>query len=133
MDPITTAIVAAVTAGVTEVGTKAISDAYQGLKDLIESKLGQDSKVPEAIDGLEGTPESTGRQMVLAENMALEKADWDPELVRLAEKLVQALIETKAGAKAVGKYQIDAKGAQIGVVGDNAKVEGGIHFGDSQK
>lgn len=131
MDPITTAIVAAVTAGVTETGKKAFSDAYQGLKDLIKSKLGRDSKVPEAINELEDNSESKGLQMVLAEAMALEKADEDPELIDIAKQLVVALSETEEGQSAVAKFQIDAKRAQIGVVGDKAKVEGGIHFGDS--
>jgi hypothetical protein len=39
----------------------------------------------------------------------------------------------KSDGKAAAKYQIDAKDAKIGVVGDKAHVEGGIHFGDRKK
>jgi hypothetical protein len=133
MDPITTAIVAVVTAGVTDIGKKAFADVYQGLKGLIKSKFGQDNKISKAIADLEDNPELKGRQLVLAENMAMEKADQDPELINIAKQLVQALNKTEAGRRAVAKYQIDAKGAQIGNVGDNAKIEGGIHFGDNKK
>ena len=133
MDPITIAIVAAVSAGITDIGKKAFGDAYQGFKDLIKSKFGPDSKVSTAIAELEKNPESKGRQITLAETMAQEKADQDHELINIAEQLVQALKETDQGRLAVAKYQIDAKGAQIGVMGDGAKVEGGIHFGDSKK
>ena len=48
MDPITNAIVAAVSAGITDIGKKAFGDAYQGFKDLIKSK-GPDNKVCTAI------------------------------------------------------------------------------------
>jgi hypothetical protein len=133
MDPITTAIVAAVSAGITDIGKKAFGDAYQGLKSLIKSKFGPDNKVSTAIAELEKNPESKGRQITLTETMAQEKADQDHELINIAEQLVQALKETDQGRLAVAKYQIDAKGAQIGVMGDGAKVEGGIHFGDSKK
>ncbi len=133
MDPITAAIVAAVTAGVTDIGKNAFTDVYQGLKSLIKSKFGKNNKVSKAIADLEDNRESKGRQMVLAENMAMEKLDRDTDLISKAEKLVQALKETEDGRRAVAKYQIDAKDSQIGVVGDNAKVEGGIRFGDSDK
>ncbi len=133
MDPITAAIIAAVTAGVTDIGKNAFTDVYQSLKGLIKSKFGKDNKVSTAIADLEDNPKLEGRQMVLAENMAMEKADQDSDLISMAEKLVQALKETEDGRRAVAKYQIDARDAQIGVVGDNAKVEGGIRFGDSDK
>jgi hypothetical protein len=49
MDPITNAIVAAVSAGITDIGKKVFGDAYQGFKDLIKSKFGPDNKVCTAI------------------------------------------------------------------------------------
>ena len=137
MDPITTAIIAGVTASVTgditAVGKKAIVDAYESIKKAVKSKFGKDSKLSKAITELEENPKSKGQQMLLAETMAMEKADQDPKLISIAEQLVQALNETEAGRRAVAKYQIDAKDAQIGVMGENAKVEGGIHFGGSKK
>lgn len=137
MDPITTAIIAgvaaSVTGDVTAAGKKAVVDAYDAIKKAVKSKFGKDSKLSKAITELEENPESKRQQMLLAETMAMEKADQDLKLISIAEQLVLALNETEAGRRAVAKYQIDAKDAQIGVVGDNTKVEGGIHFGESKK
>ena len=41
MDPITTAIVAMASAGLTAIGQDACADAYQALKAVINRKLGQ--------------------------------------------------------------------------------------------
>ncbi len=38
-------------------------------------------------------------------------------------------IEHYDASQATGKYQVDAPDAQVGVIGDGAKIEGGIHFG----
>jgi hypothetical protein len=128
VEPITTAIVAAVTAGIADIGKKAFGDTYQGLKDPIKSKFGQDNKISKAIAELENNPESKGRQTILAEPVVQEKADRDPELIHLARQLVRTLEETEQGRQAVAKYQIDARGAQIGVTGDKAHIKGWVHF-----
>jgi hypothetical protein len=133
MDPITTAIITAVSAGITDIGKKAFYDAYQGLKGLIKSRYGQDNKILKAIADLEENPASKGRRMILAEIMVQEKADQDSELMSFARQLIQEFKETEQGRQAMAKYQVDARGSQIGVVGDEAKVEGGIHFGDSKR
>jgi hypothetical protein len=128
VEPITTAIAAAVTAGITDIGQKALGDTCQGLKDPIKSKFGQDNKVAKAIAELENNPESKGRQTILAESMAQEKLDRNPELIHLARQLVRALEETEQGRLAVAEYQIDARGAQIDVMGGKVHIEGGVHF-----
>jgi hypothetical protein len=46
-------------------------------------------------------------------------AHEDAELRQAAKSLQQVLV----------KQQVDAQGAQIGIMGDHAHVEGGIHFG----
>ena len=137
MDPITTALVAAVsaglTSGVTAAGKQAVVDAYNGLKRIISSKFGRDSQVSKAIAELEEEPDSKGRQTILSEQVAATKADQDSEILEITQELIKALKSTEAGRKAIAKFQIDAKGAQVGVIGDGAKVEGGIHFGDNKK
>lgn len=87
MDPITTAIVAAVA----NLGATAVKDAYDGLKSLIVRKFGADSKVGEAVNGVEAQPASEGRRLVLAEEMAAARAPEDEELVRAAGALAAAL------------------------------------------
>ena len=136
MDPISTAIVAAVTAGVTggvtSVGKEAIVDAYKGLKNWILKKVGKDAKVSQAIAEVEASPESNAWQMVLDEEVGNSNIDKAPELQELAKQLMAALKETEGGREAVAKFQVDAKGAQVGVIGDYAKVDGGVHFRDKK-
>lgn len=73
MDPITTAIVAALTAGavsgLTEASKTVITDAYQALKGLLTKKFGASSQVVQAVDHLEAKPTLTARQQGLQEEM----------------------------------------------------------------
>ncbi len=134
MDPITVAIVAALTAGVasgiTDVGKKAIVDGYEALKAALKRKFGTDSKVVQAVAAVESEPNFKPNQDALAGRLAAAQADQDQELLSIAQALLEALQRTPEGKQALGKYQIDARYAQIGVVGDQAQVEGGIHFGE---
>ena len=137
MDPITTAIVAAVSAGVTSgvtaVGKEAILDAYKGIKNAIKSRLGKDNNISKTITDLEADPESKGRQLLLAEQIETADANQDSEILEIAQKLTEALQSTETGQKAIAKFQVEARNAQFGVIGDMAKVEGGIHFGEIKR
>lgn len=137
MDPITAAIVAALAAGVasgaTEVGKKVIVDAYDMLKTALKKKYGDDSDLAEAVDRLEEKPDSAGRQTTVQEEVTDAKAVADPQLEQLAQALIEALKSTPEGQKAVSKYQVDVSVGQVGVIGDKARVEGGMHFGTIKK
>lgn len=95
MDPITLAIVGAITAGVvggvTDVGKQAIVDAYQGLKALLKQKFGADSKVVKAVDDVEGTPNSKGRREVLQEEVANAHADQNADILQAAQALLKQI------------------------------------------
>jgi hypothetical protein len=134
MDPITLAIVSALTvgvaSGVTDISKKAIVDGYEALKAALKRKFGAESKVAKAVVEVEANPDSKSRPAVLNEEVVAAKADQDQELLSVAKALIEALQSTAEGKQALGKYQIDARYAQIGVMGDQAKVEGGIHFGE---
>jgi hypothetical protein len=135
MDPITGAILAAlapgVLAGVTETSKTIIQDAYEALKAAIKKKCGDQSKVTQAVAELEKQKESEARQAVVAEEVTNAKLADDPELVKLAEALIETLKTTAEGQKAMSKYHIE--GSQVGVAGDHAHVEGGIRFGENKK
>ena len=134
MDPITIAIITAVSAGVTSGAAKeATIDAYKAIKNAIKSKFGSDSKVSKAITTLEEDPESKGQQLVLSEQMEAQGVAKDPGIVIIADRLAKALKGTEAGRVALAKFQIQLKDAQVGVVGDKAHIEGGIHFRDTKK
>jgi len=100
MDPITTAIVAALTAGAAAGGTetvkKAIADGYESLKSLIKRKFSK-GDVGEALDKLHANPQSRGRQGVLAEEMAKTTAIKDPELLAAAEALLNMVRKLPQG------------------------------------
>jgi flagellar motor protein MotB len=112
MDPVTTAILAALAAGamsgVTEVSKTAITDAYQKLKGLLASKFGAKSKIVTAIDDLEEEHDSKGRQLTLQEQLAKVKADQDQELVQVAQVLLHEIRSQPGGEQhiqnAIGSY-----------------------------
>jgi len=102
-------------------GVEAVKCSYAKLKELICSRYGEKSALAGAVQQLEQNPDSEARKAVLTEEMEKSGAHKDAEICQAAEALNQALGK--------GKQQVDARGAQIGIMGDNAKVKGGIHFG----
>lgn len=113
MEPVTTAILAAIaagaTAGVSDTAKKAINDTYDGLKGLLQKKLGGDSKVVEAVEKLEADPESAGWKETVGKEVAKAGADRDQELIAAAEAVLARLEELPAGQQqhiqsAIGRY-----------------------------
>ena len=101
MDPITAAIVAAISAGVTKVGEQIISDAYNILKDLLGKKFGAKSKVVKAVKELEANPKSAARKEVVREEVAAVKADQDQELLQIAQSLLKSLKALPGGTQII--------------------------------
>jgi hypothetical protein len=128
MDPITTALIAAIAAGATQVGKSPVVDSYNGVKALIKKRFGK-TELPMAIENLEKKPESKSRQGMVQEEVESANADKDPEILKAIQTLVKALKNTPEGQKVISKYNLNIQGGDIGVIGDNAKIEGGIHFG----
>jgi hypothetical protein len=118
MDPITTAIVAAIAAGalsgVKKAGEQVLVDAYVKLKDLLKTKFGAKSKVIKAVVDLESTPKSIARQGVVAEEVLLAKADKDADLLKLAQQLLKAIKAQPGGEQiiqtAIGDQNIQVAG-----------------------
>jgi hypothetical protein len=98
MEPILTTILSALVAGAAakakDVASKAVSDAYNGLKSLLISKLGKSG----AVQSVEDEPDSESADTALAEALAKQGLDRDAELAGLAERVKQALAEAKAAA-----------------------------------
>jgi Het-E N-terminal domain len=95
MDPITTAIVAAITAGAatgaTDVAKKTIVDGYEALKALVKKKFGGNSEVADAIEKLQTKPDSAGRRETLAEEVKASKAAEEPDLLAAARLLLESI------------------------------------------
>lgn len=113
MEPVTTAILAAIavgaTAGLTDTTKTAIGDAYAGLKGLLQSKFGSDSKMIEAVDKLETDPESAGWKQTVGKEAQRANANQDQELIASAETVLARLKELPLGEQqhvqtAIGRY-----------------------------
>jgi hypothetical protein len=130
MDPITAAIVAALTAGavsgLTETGKAAITDAYQALKGLLANKFGAGSQVVLAMDHLEAKPESAGRQGGLTEEIIAVQAERDQEVLAAASHLLMLVQPQQAG---LGKFTIQNNAPVQGqTIGDHNTIT--QQFGD---
>jgi hypothetical protein len=114
MDPVSLAIISALTAGATsganEAAKKAIIDSYEGLKSLPKKKFGNDNGVSEAIDQLQAKPDSSARRAVLGEELMAASAASDPELLSAAQLLL-ALIK----ALPQGEHHVQQIAQGIGI------------------
>lgn len=125
MDPISTAIIAALTAGVvggvSDVGKKLIGDAYEAIKVIIKRKFGAESKVIKAVGELEENPDSQARKSVVAEEVKAVKADEDSEILAAAQALLDKIKAQPGGSEQI---QMIASGSYIAQAshGGNASV-----------
>lgn len=137
MDIVSTALITAVAtgiaSGVTDVGKQTIVDAYHSLKALLIQKFGANSEVVESVTHLEKKPGAPAREADVVDGAKAVNADQDPEVLAAAQTLLDALKELPEGQQVLGKYQIHAQNSQIGNIGDDAKIEGGINFGVKPK
>src|SRR5258708_39559348 len=127
MDPITMAIVAALTAGATSGLTEAakamIIDAYQGLKNLITKKIGDKSNVITSIEVLETKPQSVGRQQTLNEEIVDATIAQDQDILQAAHSLL-SLIKAEPGGErhmqqVTGNYNAVVQGSGNATVNVN--------------
>ena len=128
MDPITTAIVAAVTAGAAtgmkKVGVQLVTDAYAKLKEVLGKKFGSKSKVVKAVKELEANPRSAARREVLKEEVAAAKADHDQELLKIARSLLKSIEALPGGTQII---QTALGDQNIQVAGDRNSVNVNTH------
>ena len=136
MDPITTTILAVLSAGAagmaaqaSEVGKMVAKNAYEALKAALGRKFGKESKLEQAITTLESEPAFKPYQDALALRVRQTDAAADAELLKLARVLAHALEQTCQGREVLKRWQLSIRDSEVGVVGDHARVEGGIHFG----
>ncbi len=131
MDPITTAIIAAiatgVTGGATKVGQQAIVDAYTSIKGLLKKKFGEQSEVVKSVEGLEAKPDSTARKDLLKEEVAAAKADQDSDIRKAAQDLLDKISTQPDGEKhiqqAIGSYIAQADRGSTASVNINSSKE----------
>lgn len=93
MDPITTAILAALASGPSGITTA----PYRALRDALRQSFGPNSDLMAALDLLEKKPDSTGRQELFQEELAVATAVQNPELLNLAQELLNAANRQEKG------------------------------------
>ena len=133
MDPITAAIVAALSAGavsgLTETSKTAITDTYSKLKDLLTNRFGARSNVIQAIEDLEARPASAGRKETLQEEIVAVQAEQDEELLAAAQRVMTLVQPQQAG---LGKFTIQNNALVQGQnIGDNQQIS--QYFGNPPK
>ncbi|MEH2405796.1 hypothetical protein [Nostoc sp.] len=111
MDPITTVIVAAVNT----LGKGVIEDGYNALKNAFKKKLGEKSDLINAVDGLEKKPDSEGRKATLQEEVEIAKVNDDPEILQLAQYLLDKIKEQPGGQEIIKQTQTNTvSGVNVG-------------------
>jgi hypothetical protein len=133
MDPITTAIVAALSAGaisgLTDTAKAAITDGYNKLKGLLTKKYGANSDVVQALDKLEAKPESSGRKDTLQEEIAAMNVEQDDEILAATKHLLTLVQPQQVG---LGKFNIQITGNVQGQnIGDHQQIT--QYFGEGPK
>ncbi len=93
IDPITTAIIAALA----NLSKDAIKDGYGALKAALKKKFGAESDLVDAVDKLEKKPDSEGRKATLQEEVEIAKVNDDPDLIQLAQDLLDKIKEQPGG------------------------------------
>ncbi|MCI5159187.1 MAG: hypothetical protein D3906_12305 [Candidatus Electrothrix sp. AUS1_2] len=105
MEPVITTIAAAVAlgaaAGLKDTASKAVTDAYTGLKKLIQDRYNKNADVTDALDYLVKKPEAEGRQQELAKALQEAGADQEPELIHAAEAVLAEVEKQPGGEEAV--------------------------------
>jgi hypothetical protein len=118
VDPVTmivTALAAGAVKGVGETASAAIGEAYRGLKQLLGRAFGANSRAELVLAEHETDPETW--QAPLTKLLAETGADRDAQVIAAARRLLE--LADPQGSRA-GKYMTDARGANIGNIGDHA-------------
>lgn len=114
MDPITlivTALAAGAAAGLGDTAAQAVKDAYAGLKSLIVGKVAQAAP---GVEQLEAAPDSKARRAVVEEDLAKASVGQDPEVLRQAKALLDAIqAHDPDAARTIGIDLANIKGASL--------------------
>ena len=112
MDPIiTTAIVAALA----NLSKDAIKDSYVALKAALKKKFGETSDVVDAVDKLEKKPASEARKATVQEEVEIAKVNDDPEILKLAQELLDKIKEQPGGQEIINQTQTNTvSGVNVG-------------------
>lgn len=101
MDPITTAIIAALA----NLSKDVIKDGYNALKAALKKKFGSESDLVDAVEGLEKKPDSKACQAMLQEEVAVVKVNDESDIIQLAQDLLNKIQEQPGGQNIINQTQ----------------------------
>jgi hypothetical protein len=134
MDPITTAILAALPSLASNMVSAGVKDAYEGLKSVIRRKWGDTAPISKAISALEQDPNSKAQAAVLEEKVSEIKAVDDSEVALSLRQLVEQLKMHGIDGEGVAKIQFTMSGGVFhGVAGAENVQIGSMTFGAPPK
>jgi hypothetical protein len=134
VDPITTAILAALGVMGSEAIKSGVKDAYDNLKAVICRKWGEAAPISKAITAIEKDPQSKAQTGVLEEKVAAVKATEDSEVAQALHKLVEQLKTNGIGGEAVARIRFNMCGGVVqGVAGAENVHIGTMTFGAPPK
>ncbi len=111
MDQITTAILAALAS----LSKDTIKDSYNALKSALKKKFGDKSDLVDAVEKLEKKPDSEGRKATLQEEIEIAKVNDDPDIIRLAQDLLDKIREQPGGQQSINQTQTNTvSGVTVG-------------------
>lgn len=120
MEPITSAIIAALVSGINAVGSEAVKDAYSALKGWLLDNLSSNSETADALEELESNPEAALPQERLNAELVEARVADNSEVLALLKTLIEKMKESDNGKAALSKFNIQAE--KIGAVGDNISI-----------
>lgn len=128
MDPIiTTAIVAALA----NLSKDVIKDSYDALKAALKKKFGEESDLVDAVNKLEKKPDSEPRKATLQEEVEIAKVSDDPDILQLAQNLLNQLKEQPGGQQIINQTISNVKYAATSGTG-SASISNITEHGASQ-
>jgi hypothetical protein len=112
MDPIiTTAIVTALA----NLSKDAIKDSYDALKNSLKKQFGEESDLVNAVNELEKKPDSKARKDTVQEEVETAKANDNPEILKLAQVLLDKIKEQPGGQEIINQTQTNTvSGVDVG-------------------
>ena len=115
MESMTNTITQAIVDGLANLGQDAIKDGYSALKGVLQKKFGDKSDLVDAVDKLEKKPDSEGRKAILQEEFEIAKVNDDPDVIRLAQDLLDKIKEQPGGQQTINQTQSNTvSGVNIG-------------------
>jgi hypothetical protein len=133
MDPVTIAILVVVGTTIAQgagqaVGENVVNDIYARLKQALASKFGRDSDLVRSVESLEAKPDSAGRKETLREEVEAFGADRDPEIRKIAQKLLDAVAAQPGGEQHIQ----NAEGNYIAQADRNSTAEVRVNRPDEE-